>query len=152
MARCDLRSNVKVSELYAAAAVTSDANSAAVDMQGFESLVIMGVFGAEGDTLSGSVYTQLELEESDDNSTFTDVAAADMLGEVGAANGLWTTINVAADASNVYTVAYTGSKRYVRCVINVTGTHSNGTITGIYALQGHPSDAPVSQPTANAAV
>lgn len=84
--------------------------------------------GNSGDTLSSSVYIEVEIEESDDNSTFTDVADADLDAYVNGTNdGCIAKIDAPTEDSLVLEVEYHGTKRYVRPVINVTGTHTNGT-------------------------
>lgn len=119
------------------AAATADANGASVDMLGYNSVMFLALVGETGDTLDGSNYIELELEESDDDSTFTDCADADVRDTVTGTNtGTFALINAAAEDDTLYYAQYTGSKRYVRPVINVTGTHTNGTPIGIVALQG----------------
>jgi hypothetical protein len=145
MATMDLYNNIKVSSLLIPAVRTADANSTAVDMQGFESVVFVADVGNSADTLSGSVKIEFELEESDDNSTFTDCADADVIGYVDGTNdGTFAVIDAPAEDSTVFKCGYRGTKRYVRVVFNVTGTHSSGTPIGVIAIQGNANYAPVS--------
>ena len=124
--------------------VTADANGASIDMQGYNSLMVIGAIGASGDTLSGSVYIELELEESDDDSTFTDVADADLQNSVTGTNtGTFAVINDPAEDSQVYKTGYKGTKRYVRPVVNVTGTHTNGTPIALLMVRGNAESGPV---------
>jgi len=84
--------------------------------------------GNSGDTLSGSVYIELEVETSDDNSTWVDAADAMITGAVTGTNtGTFAVINAPTEDSAIFTTAYLGRERYVRVVVNVTGTHSSGT-------------------------
>ena len=108
-----------------------------VDLQGYNGCEMVVVVGASGDTLSGSVYVSLELEESDDDSTYTDVADADMLGATGGGSGQFALINDPAEDDAVYTVGYIGDKRYLRLKVNVTGTHTNGIPLAACAIRGH---------------
>jgi len=57
-----------------------------------------------------------KLQDSADNSTFADVAAADIVG----------TALVALTANTRQSVSYIGSKRYVKFVVTVTGSPSTG--------------------------
>jgi hypothetical protein len=57
----------------------------------------------------------VKVQESVDNSTFTDVADADLIGLTGNTSG------VAQTASTIVKVSYVGTKRYVR-VITTAGT------------------------------
>ena len=84
------------------------------------------------------------MAESDDDSVFTDVADADVVGSVTGTNtGTMALVNASGELDTAYKAAYVGSKRYVRPAINVTGTHTNGTTIGIAAAQGHTRYNPV---------
>ena len=65
-----------------------------------------------------------KLQESDDNSTFNDVAAGDQVGTFG---------NLAANTTQ--TARYKGGKRYVRPVITSSGT-TTGAIAGATIILG----------------
>jgi tRNA G37 N-methylase Trm5 len=86
--------------------------------------------GDSGDTLSGSVMVELELEESDDNTTYTDCANAALenatTGATGAVTGTnlgtFAVIDAPTEDSAMFYVRYVGSKRYSRVVVNKTGT------------------------------
>lgn len=143
----DLHNNLKVSQLVDPATLTSDTDSASVDMQGYDSCEMAVAVGESGDTLSGSVYWQLILEESDDDATFTTVAAADMLVKGNAitspSGGVFALIDDAAEDDAVYKVGYIGGKRYVRVNVKPTGTHTNGTPIGVLGVQGNAALASV---------
>lgn len=141
----DIFSELKVTQLLTPAVRTADANSSSVDTRDHDSLMLQAQVGNSGDTLSGSVKLELELEESDDNSVFTDVADADMIGGItGATNpGTFALIDAPAEDTRDFIVGYRGSKRYVRVVANFTGTHTNGIPIGASAIQGHSHRSPV---------
>lgn len=130
------------------AVVTADTNGTGVDLRGFDSAMVVVNVGQSGDTLSGAVKIELELEESDDDSTYTDVADSDLGVYVAGTNdGCFGVIDDAAEDAAVYFTTYRGSKRYIRPVINVTGTHSNGTPIGAEVIKGHPHGQPLTLPT-----
>lgn len=111
-----------------AAIPTVDVDGAAVDLQGYHTCLFTAYVGTSLDTLSGSVYIELEVEESEDSSTWTDVADADLSTYVSGNNdGCFGVIDAAAEDDAVFQTQYKGGKRYCRAVINVTGTHTNGT-------------------------
>lgn len=64
-----------------------------------------------------------KLQESSDNSTYTDVAAADQVGTLAA---------LAANTNQK--VSYIGSKRYIRAVITVTGSPATGCNCGVVVV------------------
>ena len=83
---------------------------------------------------------------SDDNSTFTDAAQADIVDGTIAASGVFLKIDgtgTAGTAGNpdstgsTYRVGYRGGKRYIRTTIAKTGTHSNGTPLGTTVIKSH---------------
>lgn len=144
----EIYSNTKVTQVLDPATITADTNCTSVDTDGYESVMFLANIGESGDTLSGSVKIELEVEESDDNSTFTDVADADLVNYVSGTNdGCFGVIDDAAEDDAAYFTAYKGTKRYVRAVLNLTGTHTNGTPISVTALQAKPRVAPVNAAT-----
>lgn len=139
----DLEARLDCAISLNAANRTADANGTGVDLRGYDGALVVAVVGAEGDTLSGSVNIAFELEESDDDSTYTDVAAADILGGTGGANGQFALIDDNAEAPAVHKVSYVGSKRYIRVVDNRTGTHTTGTPTAAIVVRGYPARQPL---------
>ena len=144
----DLINNVSRDQVLDPVVVTADAETTATDMQGFDSLIMSVLMGDSGDTLSGSLFTELILQHGDLANGSDAVAVADtdvVLGEGGSiASGVFATIDAPAEDSAVFSIGYVGKKRYVRVAIDTTGTHTNGTPIGVVALKGHPSLAPVS--------
>lgn len=127
-----------------AAIPTVDVDGATVDLQGFSGgCLFVATCQDSLDTLSGSLYVELEIEESDDDSTYTDVADSDLSNYVAGNNdGTFAKIVASTMASNIYKCQYKGSKRYVRCVINVTGTHTNGLPLQVSSMKLGPDVAP----------
>lgn len=118
---------------------TSDGNGSSADLRNYRGALIVADVGNSGDTLSGSVYLELEVEESDDDSSFTDVADADLHGYVDGTNdGCFAKIDAPAEDSLHILAEYKGSKRYIRAVVNVTGSHSSGIPVGVCIIPyGH---------------
>ena len=104
------------------AVYTAASNGTGVDLQGYESATVMVDVGAEGDTLSSSVHFEISLEHSDDNSTFTDVAQADIVDGTISSGGIFLKLDGTAGgnpdtAGDIFRVGYVGGKRYIRGVI-----------------------------------
>lgn len=106
---------------------TTDVNGSVVDTQGFNSLYFVVNVGANGGTLDGSNKVDFKLQHGD-ASNLSDATAVATVGESGGttidSNGVFATVDAGGEASAVYKVAYTGIKRYVRVVSDVTGTIS----------------------------
>ena len=111
-------------------------NGTAVDL--WSNSVARQVFGGalaivQTGTITDGTHT-VEVQESDDNSSFTAVADADLQGSepaIGAAND-----NV------VYEIGYRGSKRYIRVAVVTSGATVGGTFGAVLAL-GIPRRRPV---------
>jgi hypothetical protein len=84
-------------------------NGTGIDLAGAESALIVLQNGA------ATAGATVKVQESTDNSTFTDVADTDLIGLTGNTSG------VAQTASTVVKVSYVGTKRYIR-VATTAGT------------------------------
>ena len=144
----DLENNIRFDTLLAPINLTADSNTAAVDMLEYRYAGFYGMIGASADTLSGSVYILLELEESTDNSTYTDVADADITNAVTGLNtGTFAKIDAADEDAMIYMCEYKGSARFVRAVVNLVGSHSSGTPIAVFSLRTGDQSLPVTQGT-----
>ncbi|ASQ10647.1 hypothetical protein [Sinorhizobium meliloti] len=112
------------------AARTASANGAGVDLRGYNSALVQVVAGVWTD----GTHTP-KLQESDDDSTYTDVAAADLLGS-------FTVIDGADDDAQTFKVGYKGNKRYIRGATTVAGA-TTGAVYGMIVIRSHANDAPV---------
>lgn len=140
MASKDLHNSIEVTASLAPVALDADANGTGVDVSNCESVEIVCQVGIEGVTLSGTDKIVLELEESDDDSNYTDVAAADMIGEEAA--GIIKTLDDNAECPAVYRVGYIGDAQYVRVVANFSGTHGSATPLSAVVVGSHLRTAP----------
>lgn len=131
----DRYSEETIEQLIDPAVATSDVNGSSLDLQGYTSGTIIVSVGesADASSLASTIKFDIEIEHSDDDSTFADCAVGDTVGEVSAGN--FGTIDSSADDDAVFTVHYVGSKRYVRPVLNFTGTHTNGTPIGAVGIK-----------------
>ena len=138
----DLSNNINPAVSIINAVKTAAGNGTGVDLQGYESATVLVDVGAEGDTLSSSVYFEISLEHSDDDSTYTDCVQAEIIDGTISAGGIWLKLDGTANgnpdsAGGIFRVGYIGGKRYVRVVLAKTGTHSNGTPIGAMIVRGH---------------
>lgn len=124
----DLVNVISSARSLSPAARTASANGAGVDLQGFDSATLVVCTG----TITDGTHT-ITVEESDDNSVFTAVAAADLIGAGPAV--------VAANDDVQFEFGYKGTKRYVRAVATVAGATTGG-IYAVCVVRGHPRKAP----------
>jgi len=138
----DLSNNISPAISIIPAVRTAAVNGSGVDLQGYESATAVVFVGAEGDTLSSSVHFEVSLEHSDDNSSFSDVAQADIVDGTISSGGIFLKMDGSAGGNpdttgEIHRVGYVGGKRYVRVVLAKTGTHSTGTPIGAMIVKGH---------------
>ncbi len=110
----------------APAARTAGANGSTVDLQGYEGVLIQAVVG----TITDGTHS-LTVQESDDGTTWSNVAAANLQGSFA---------NLATDTNQK--VGYLGTKRYIRVDAAVSGATTGG-IYAVIVVRGAPRKAPV---------
>lgn len=147
MATRDLTNSLTYTQVKDAVVVTADFNSASVDTKDLGSCLFSVNVGLSGDTLSGSVFIELEVEKSTDDSAWSDCADVDIRTAVTGTNtGTFAVIDAAAEDETLVNVemskAVFGTHRFFRVVVNVTGTHTNGTPIGVLAIQGNKGILP----------
>jgi len=109
----DLVSSLAPAQSIRAQSLTAAANGLGVDLRGFNAAAVVFDFGAQGGTSPTHTF---KVQESDDNSTFTDVADADLENGANA-------FVVNATNAGVYARGYIGQKRYIRAICSaVSGT------------------------------
>lgn len=122
------KETVVVSSIGPVAALTATTTGASVDLAGFRSASVVLHVGVATD---GTFVPTLE--ESDDNSSFTEVAAANL-------SGSFASITASTDEL-VQEVGYLGSKRYIRVVLTET-VASAGALISALVIKGNPITKP----------
>jgi hypothetical protein len=124
----DLYSNVGIDAAVVPATLTATNTSAAIDLQGFESAMVIIQTGAIG---GAGNFTPKLTECATSGGTYTDVAAADL-------NGIFPAVLA---ASSIYRVGYRGSKRFIKTVLTLnSGTNI---LAGAMIVKGDPANGPV---------
>jgi len=120
-----------------------------VDLQNFNSALILWNVGSKnaGDTLNSTNKFTLTLTHADDDGTgsagsYSNVAAADVLGGDTPSSGVVKTVDAEADCDQIYKIGYVGGKRFIKLLITAAGTIANGTIMDITVIKGHGLDVP----------
>lgn len=141
----DLYHNVLATQVLSPVVATTTKTSSTIDMQGYNSVSIVFAVGLSGDTLSGSLYWTLSLQDSPDNSTWTAVAATNI--SAGVDGGTATAVlNTTSSDRQVYSFGYIGGQRYIQAIATPTGSVSSGVPIGIVALRGTAGYKPVVYP------
>jgi len=105
-------------------------NGTGVDVRDYDGAMV--VFQSN-DAITDGAFA-LKLQESDDDSTYTDVDSSEQIG---------TLANFSSSAEGIQQVGYVGNKRYLRPVITTTSTSSGG-IVSAHVTRGLPHRAPTS--------
>ena len=106
-----------------------------VDLQGFESAMVLVNYGAVA-TLGSADKVIAVLQECDSapatNTSWTAVASTDY-------QGAFTVLDAATDDQCTQVVGYLGDKRYIRVLLDYTsaGTHPNGCYVSADAILGN---------------
>jgi hypothetical protein len=110
------------------------ADGAGVDLQGYDSAtVVLSVGDADGTNPTFEFIVQ----ESDDNQSFSPVAAGDLIGSLPVITG--------ANDEASYAVAYRGVRRYLRVRLDDVGGTSDPEIpASAVVVLGHPHLRPTS--------
>lgn len=122
-----LKESTASAELFASAVRTADANGTGVDTwakgRPREAVVLLSIGAASGTTPTLDV----KIQESSDNSTFTDLPNGAFAQKTGAG---FAELNIK------------GFKRYIRAVHDVAGTTPSFT-AAVLAVFGSPVDEPI---------
>lgn len=121
----DTKNATAIAQSLAPAARTAAGNGTSVDTVNMNSVIAVFEAGA----ITDGTHTPV-LQESADNSAWTDVAPGALIGSL-----------VALTANSVQSVGYAGTKRYLRARIAVTGA-TTGAVTSAVLVGGHLRKAP----------
>lgn len=148
----DLYNNVAVETGAVPATITSsNITTGDIDMQGFDSLMVVAQIGAIVDALDSSNKIELKIEHADDDGAgsagaYSACADEDVIGFTDLAAGVFKTLDADTDDSKTYPIGYKGGKRFVKVTAVPTSIATGGPV-GFTVLKGHPGIAPVSQQT-----
>ncbi len=117
--------------------VTTTIQSSTADLLDFVSAVINVAVGSFNFSSGNKI--GVKLQESDDDSSYSDVADADYLDALSATPQFYE-FKAAADSETMKSIHYRGAKRYVQVALTVTGTVN--VACSATAVQGHPQLQP----------
>lgn len=118
--------NLQVANSLSAAARSAAAtiNGTGVDLAACDAATVAFQFG----TWTDGTHTP-KIQESNDNSSFTDVAAGDQIGTLSAVSG-------AGGSNTTQVVGYKGAMRYIRAVLT-TAAATTGALSAATVIRGH---------------
>lgn len=125
--------------LIVPATIAADNTPAVIDLAGYNGLNVHVQVGVGGITFSGSNKVEFILKHGDasDGSDQAAVAVTDVTG-VTATSGIIRSLTAAHTTPTVVSCGYVGSKRYVSCLADFSGTHGTGTPIAVLANRAFP--------------
>ncbi len=125
----DIKNNLDGVSSIDPASVTATSNGSGVDLRDFDGAMVVFQAGTADTGNSNETYAP-SVEESDDNSSYSAVAASDLEGAL--AN---------MTANSVQRVGYKGAKRYIRAVLTLGGTTPSIDASAL-VVRGLPHQSP----------
>lgn len=125
----DIKNNLDGVSSMVPDSYTATTNGSGVDLRDYDGAMVVFQAGT-ADTVDGDETYTPSVEESDDNSSFSAVAASDLEGSLSDMT-----------ANSVQRVGYIGSKRYVRTVLTLGGTTPSIDASAL-VVRGLPHRAP----------
>lgn len=130
-----LYDNVLFKRTLSPAARTANANGVTVDRAEDDNFFQDAAVVVSTGTITDGTHT-IEVQHSDDDSTWDAVPDAELLGTEPAI--------AAADDDKTYVLGYLGQKRYLRAAVTVASATTGGVYGAAVAL-GSPRNKPVTQ-------
>ena len=126
----DMKNNMDAVNSLDPNSYTATTNGTGVDVRDFDGALVVFSAGTVDVGNADEVYTP-SVEESDDNSSYSAVASADLEGTLS---------NLTANS--IQRVSYKGSKRYVRATLTISGT-TPSVQAAAWVVRGMAHQAPV---------
>lgn len=144
MSTRDMASDLSAVTAIVPAVLAADNTEIAVDLAGYQAATLYIQVGVGGISFSGTNKIEFKLTHSDDNSTYTAVASADIVGSptVGT-GGIIESYTAAKAAASINEYGYKGGKRYLKLLADFSGTHGTGTPISAVVVRGLPLTGPV---------
>jgi hypothetical protein len=140
----DQVNDIGVSVLIPSATYAADSTPASIDLLGYDACTIVVEVGVGGITFTSSNKIEFVLTESNDDSSYSNVAATDILHAPQAvSSGIVYSLTAAHAAATAVRLGYKGSKRYLKLLADFSGTHGAGTPLSAIAVLGDPKTKPV---------
>jgi hypothetical protein len=141
----DQASRLSAVQVFGPVSLDADNTPAALDLNGYNSATLYISVGAGGITFSTTNKVEFKLTHSDDDSTYTAVEQADVIGPTVASGGIVRSLVAAKAAADTAPteVGYIGGKRYLKLLADFSGTHGAATPMSAVLVRGNSIYKPV---------
>lgn len=106
------------------------------DLLGYRGALIGIQTGVEGDLFNTSNYFTIKWQDSPDNSNWSAISDDDLIG-----GNNTQVIDNNAETPAIHVRSYIGANRYVRAIVDVSGTMANGTPISGFVIKYVPLHA-----------
>ncbi|MCX5581330.1 hypothetical protein [Kaistia terrae] len=141
----DLATKIAAVAALGPVAANADATSAAIDLQGYDGATIVLGIGVGGIAFDATNKIEFVVTHSDDNVSYSQVAASDLCGPSSPAavsGGIVKSLVAAHPAIESFAVGYVGNRRYLKVLADFSGTHGTATPLSVTVIKGAPRRAP----------
>jgi hypothetical protein len=135
----DLMNRLHFKQAFFTAATDNTASSGSLDLQGYDSVVLLINTGTLADADATFAVTFKESATGAFSGEENDVAAAELLGTLALASFTF------ADDNKCFKIGYRGGKRYVKAIVTPSANGSAANLCATWVL-GAPHDAPTPNP------
>ena len=136
----DSASTITPVTVIPAAVYDADNTPAAIDLRDALSETIILNVGVGGITFTATNKVEFVLTHSDDNSTYDNVTASDLVGDalmpLTITDGIVRSLKAAHATATVQKIGYIGGRRYVKLLADFGGTHATGTPIAATVIKG----------------
>jgi len=139
----DIHTRMSTAIAVAAAVYAANSTPVTIDLLGYDAAEIILAIGIGGITFTTANKIEFVLSHSDDDTTYTPVTDAHLLGVTGTTAGIIKSLIALQAAATVSRFGYKGGKRYLRVLAQFSGTHGTGTPLAGVAILGDAALAPV---------
>lgn len=130
MPATDIVRDLAAAQTIAPSTYSSDQTGSSVDLQNFHAAAVLIDAGAHTDGTH-----DFTVEESDDDSSWSDVASSDLIGSTPTIDGS------SSNTGQVHEVGYVGSKQFIRVTTTTSGT-TTGAAYGVLVVRSHARKQP----------
>ncbi len=143
----DLATRIGNALAIAPAVYSASPTPVTIDTAGYHSVALLIAIGIGGITFSGTNRIDFQLQESDDGSTWANVAATELTGPgapSSVSGGIILSLTAAHAAATLTRVGVISGRRYLQLTPVFGGTHATGTPLAAVAVLGNPEIMPTS--------
>lgn len=136
----DLSSKLAITEMLPAKVYTETIGAVTIDLQGFESALVLLHIGIGGIQFTNTNKIEFILSHANDDEDSIKVTTKDV--DTTVIDGIIYALKESHPLSEIKTLGYKGGKRYLTLEAKFSGTHGVGTPISAMVIKGSPHYKP----------